>query len=143
MTSRNIKTEGDREALIRLINQRPLPMSVTIAQGASRSLNQNQTQFMWFKEIADQLGGSAEEWRAYCKLRLAIPIRRREDPEFMETYDRILKGLPYEDKLACMVDPIDLPVTRDFNVACMQEYMDEIQRHFAEQGVILTQPEER
>jgi hypothetical protein len=40
-----------------------------------------------------------------------------------------------------MLEPMDFPVTRMMNVKQKSEYLDAINRHFAEQGVVLTQPE--
>ena len=71
----------------------------------------------------------------------AVPILRREDPEFRAKYDENLKPLPYEVKMSCMMEPIDMPVTRRMSKDAKTEYLDEMARHWSAQGVRLTDPE--
>jgi hypothetical protein len=59
---------------------------------------------------------------------------------FCESYDRILKPLGYDEKLEA-IRVFDLPVTRLLNTKQMSEYMDQVQRHWLQQGVRLTDPE--
>ena len=54
----------------------------------------------------------------------------------------LLRPLPYADKLALMMAPIDLPVTRDMTVKELTRYLDSIQREFSAMGVRLTDPDE-
>ena len=79
--------------------------------------------------------------RGYSKLHFRVPTLRREDPEFRAKYDENLKPLPYEVKLACMMEPIDMPVTRRMSKDAKTEYLDEMARHWSAQGVLLTDPE--
>ena len=51
-------------------------------------------------------------------------------------------GLPYEVKLSCMMEPIDMPVTRRMSKDAKTEYLDEMARHWSAQGVRLTDPED-
>ena len=89
-----------------------------------------------------QLGDrTPEEARGYFKLHHGVPIRR-EDEAFAAVYDRVLRPLPYEAKLACMMVPIDMPITRDMTKAELTRYLDSIQREFAPMGVALTDPDE-
>jgi hypothetical protein len=69
-----------------------------------------------------------------------VPILRAENEAFRLSYDRVLKALPYEEKLAA-IKAFDLPVTRLMNVKQMTAFMDEMQRHWSAQGVRLTDPE--
>ena len=75
-------------------------------------------------------------------LHFGVPILRREDPEFRAKYDENLKPLPYEVKLSCMMEPIDMPVTRRMSKDAKTEYLDEMARHWSAQGVRLTDPDE-
>lgn len=107
-----------------------------------RTLDQNSLQHKWHTEAAQQLGeGTAEDYRAFCKLYFGVPILRAESPDFREQYDSIIRPLPYEKKLDLMKAPIDLPVTRLMSVKQTTQYLDEVQRHYMSQGVALTIPE--
>lgn len=142
MTSRIVTSEHERRMFIKLVEGQKMPFTASTVQGKSRTWLQNKLQRKWCDEIAEQLGDrTTEEVRGYCKLTLGVPIRRRDDAEFCEIYDRIIKPLPYEAKLALMMLPIDFPVTRDMKTGQKTEYLDQVFRHFSEQGVILTIPE--
>jgi hypothetical protein len=137
-----IDTATKREALVDLIRSQPLPFTMEVRDGRKRSTEQNRLQRKWMKEIADQLGDQTpEEIRGYCKLTLGVPILRAEDDEFRERYDAVFKPLPYETKIKLMMEPFDFAVTRLMTVEQKRRYLDEIQRHFAEKGIVLTQPE--
>lgn len=142
MTLRSIETEQDRAALLKLLSKRELPFTVSVEKGAHRSLAQNRVAFLWYKEIAEQLGDrTADEVRAYCKLHFGVSIRKAEDAVFAEKYDAIFKPLPYEHKLALMAEPFDFPVTRGLKTKGMASYLDAVQKFAAENGIRLTDPE--
>lgn len=142
MVSHVIKSEADLANFTRLLRARQLPVTVTVRKGARRSTEQNRLQRLWMTEIGEQLGMSPEEARGYCKLTIGVPIMR-EDDAFRERYDSMVKPLPYETKIALMMEPFDFAVTRHMTTEQKARYLDEIQRHFAQQGVMLTQPEGR
>jgi hypothetical protein len=142
MTSRNVTTEWERDAAIKLLRARKLPYTLTLTDGRRRTVDQNRLQRLWMGEIAEQLGDQTpEEVRGYCKLAIGVPILRAENDAFREAYDKHIKGLPYETKMAMMMEPLDWPVTRLMTTAQKSRYLDGVQRRFAEQGVRLTQPE--
>ena len=129
------------EALANMLRGRKLPITVTWTQGAPRSTAQNRLAQRWFTDIATQLGDQThEDVRAECKLRFGVPILRAESEVFRLSYDRVIKALPYEQKLDA-IKAFDLPVTRLMTVKQMTAFMDEIQRHWSAQGVRLTDPE--
>lgn len=129
------------EALANMLRERKLPITVTWTQGAPRSTAQNRLAQRWFTDIATQLGDQThEDVRAECKLHFGVPILRAENEVFRLSYDRVIKALPYEEKLAA-IKAFDLPVTRLMNVKQMTAFMDEMQRHWSGQGVRLTDPE--
>ena len=144
MVERIVTSEYERKMLIRLIEgQKKFPFTVNISSGKHRSIEQNRLQRKWVAEIAEQMPGeSAEYWRGYCKLRFGVPIMRRDSEAFRERYDAIIRPLPYEHKIAAMMEPLDLPVTRIMKTKQKTEYLDEVFRHFTEQGVILTIPDD-
>lgn len=142
MTSRVVTSEQERGLLVRFIETHKLPFTAEIVNGKRRSVAQNRLQRLWLNEIAEQLGDrTAEEMRAYCKLHFGVPILRAENELFREKYDRIIKPLDYETKLEIMAEPLDFPVTRLMTTEQKTRYLNEIHKHFSEQGVVLTDPE--
>lgn len=118
------------------------PCTVSIRPGVGRSTPQNRLAQQWAADVSAQMGDrTPEEARGYFKLHHGVPIRR-EDPAFMSVYDARIKPMPYEAKLALMMVPIDLPVTRDMTVKELTRYLDSIQREFSAMGVRLTDPDE-
>lgn len=141
MTVRFVDTEQDRAMLIRFMGQQSLPLSVTITKGGKRTLKQNRLQRQWLNEIAEQLGDrSAEDVRAECKLTFGVPILRAENEGFRIAYDKHVKGLPYEQKIALMMEPFDFAVTRLMTTRQHTSYLDAMHKHFTEQGIVLTDP---
>jgi hypothetical protein len=141
VTTRIVRDEQDRKMLIKLIMGQKLPFVAKVERGGIRSIEQNKLQRLWMNEISEQLGDrTAEEVRGYCKLTIGVPIMRAEDDDFCRHYDAIIRPLPYEQKLACMMEPIDLPVTRRMKTSQKHRYLEGIYRHFSEQGVVLTVP---
>lgn len=112
------------------------PVSVAKA----RTLSQNALQWKWYAEIGKFWGESAEYAHRYCKLRFGVPILRAEHDRFRVVYDRHLKPLTYEQKLAAVEI---ISVSSLMTVPQAKQYMDEIVKHFAEQGLVLTQPEDQ
>lgn len=141
--NRTIQTEQDRVMAARLIENRTLPFTLSLTDGKHRSTAQNRLQHMWMKEISEQLGDMTEHYaRAYCKLTIGVPILRAQNEAFRLRYDEIIRPLPYEQKIAIMMEPLDFPVTRLMNVRQKTEYLEGIIRHFGEKGIVLTMPEE-
>ena len=136
-----VKTEGDRDRLIRLLQAREMPYTVNLTKGSIRSIEQNRLQRLWLNEAAEQGDHTAEEYRAYCKLTLGVPILRAENEAFAEQYDRIVKPLPYEAKLELMMEPIDFPVTRLMTSKQKTQYLDQMWRLFSGMGFQLIDPE--
>lgn len=139
MSHRIIRTEADLEAYIALLRTLKLPFTAQHRQGIDRSLEQNALQFKWAQEAAQQYGDRTfEEVRHDWKLRHGIPILRRDDPTFQAFYDAHLKRLPYPQKLVAMAY---IPVTSEFGVRQMTEYLDAVQRECLQNGLRLTDPE--
>ncbi|AZO39692.1 hypothetical protein EJ076_34985 [Mesorhizobium sp. M7D.F.Ca.US.005.01.1.1] len=143
MSDRFVDTEQARQMLILFIQAQKLPFTATLAPGKHRTTAQNRLQRKWMTEIAEQMPDEkAEYWRGYCKLRFGVPMLRAENEEFRAKYDAVVKPLSYEQKIAIMSEPLDLPVTRIMTTKQKTAYLDEIFRHFSEQGVILTIPDD-
>lgn len=141
--NRTIETEYDKKMAVRLLESRPIPFTLSLADGKHRSTAQNKLQHMWMAEIAQQKGDiSAEEARGYCKLTIGVPILRSQNAAFAKEYDKVVKPLPYEAKLKLMMVPFDFGVTRIMTTKQKTQYLDDIARHFGEQGIILTMPDD-
>lgn len=141
--NRTIETEHDKKLAVNLIEARSIPFTLSLTDGKHRSTAQNKLQRMWMNEISEQRGDmTPEEARGYCKLTIGVPILRAENEAFREGYDRVVKPLPYDQKIAIMMEPLDLPVTRIMTTKQKSEYLDGIIRHFGEQGIVLTMPED-
>lgn len=111
------------------------PVAVTVKEHSNRSLDQNALAFEWYSVLSMALpDNTAQEWRNYCKLHFAVPIARAELPEFREVYDRAIKPHQYEVKLKIMEF---LPVTSLLDKKQFTRYLDAVQRHFSEIGVVL------
>jgi len=103
-----------------------------------RSMPQNDISHAWYAEAAKTLrDDTANGIRAYCKLHYGIPILRADDAEFKEKYDRIIRDMPYAQKLELMAEPFDFPVTRLMNKAQMKTYLDSVYVYLTGRGVML------
>lgn len=141
MPTKVIRQPEHVEALAILLRGRKLPLTVSWAQGDIRTYAQNRLAQRWFTDISTQLGDQTrEDVRAECKLKIGVPILRAENEAFLISYDRTMKHLPYEDKLAA-IKAFDLPVTRLMTTKQMTAFMEEMQRHWTRQGIRLTDPE--
>lgn len=114
---------------------------VSLRPGKDRTLDQNALWFAFYKRIADmtQIGDAADA-RRYCKLHIGVQILLNEDPEFQQAWYRVMRHLPYEEKLAMMGEcklfgPDGFPVTSLFNRAQGVAYTDRILAEFTARGV--------
>jgi len=143
MPTYGMKNDQDRARVIKAIQARQLPATVSISKGLPRSSEQNKLQRKWLKEAEEQGDQTAEEYRAYCKLHFGVPIMRSQSDEFKEKYDRIIRPLPYTQKLELMAVPFDFPVTRMMTMASEKKYLDQMYLFFTGQGFLLTNPDLR
>ena len=134
-----IRTEYDRNMLIKRITNMQLPFSVSAKKGAPRSIESNRLQRMWLKEAAEQGDNTAEEYRGYCKLHFGIMIAK-ESEEYAEKYDRLIRPMSYQAKLELMQVPMDFPVTRIFSTGQTTRYLNLIYTHLTSLGIHLTEP---
>lgn len=143
MATHIVRSAEDMERVARLVGNLKPPLTITVTSGASRSIEQNKLQRLWCMEAAEQLGDrTAEEIRGFCKLHYGVPIMREGHDDFRETYDRLIKPLPYETKLAFMMEPLDFPITRLMTVGEKSQYLDAMHKGLSELGVKLTEPSE-
>ncbi len=141
MTTRFVETEQDRATLIRYIEQQKLPFAASMTRGSKRTLKQNKLQRQWLNEIAEQMDDhTPEEVRGMCKLMFGVPILRAENDAFCALYDKHVKALPYEQKIALMMEPFDFAVSRLMTTRQHTNYLDAMHRHFSALGFALTDP---
>lgn len=143
MTTWVVRTVLERARVLKMIeNRKELPFTVNITKGVKRSDEQNKLQRKWLLEAQEQGDQTAEEYRAMCKLHFGVPILRAENEEFREVYDRLIRPRDYAEKLELMRVPMDLPVTRIMTTKQKTDYLDAIYRHFTEEGMELTKPQD-
>lgn len=141
-TSAHIDSEQKREEWLGMFQQAGLPFTATFDNTDPRSKRQNRLAWKWYGEIERHLGDTPfETVRATCKLECGVPIKRRDDPEWREWYDSAFRPLPYHSKLE-FFERLDVPMTRDFSVRQMTEFLEAVQRKFAPAGVALTIPDQ-
>lgn len=146
MATRIIRTEEDRAAALTWLRSFALPCTASVVKGENRTEQQNRTQRLWINEAVEQLGENQtpEELRGYLKLHIGVPLLREANEDFREQYDRIIRPLPYESKLAIMMLPVDFPVTRLMAASTKAKYLDEMRRYLTvELGCRLTEPDWR
>jgi cytochrome c1 len=93
-------------------------------------------------EIAEQLGDRTPEYmRGFCKLSHGVPILVAENEAFAEAWETV-KPLTYETKIALMMEPLDMPVTRAMTTKQKKQYLDAVYDQFTEMGLQLTVPDD-
>jgi hypothetical protein len=131
-----VNSEVARGLLIRDIALAPIPFSADIKTG-DRSLDQNALSHVWYGQVSKQgRDMSTAQVRRWCKLHLGVPIMRAHEESFRQAWDSMIKErMFYWEKLALM----DWwPVTSIMTREQMSEYLDAMQQHFAEAGIVLT-----
>jgi hypothetical protein len=143
MTTWRMKTEQDRQHVLKVIQHRALPSTVEIVKGLKKSHEQEKLARKWHKEAEEQGDMTAEEYRAYCKLHFGVAIMKSQSELYAEKYDRIVKPLPYAQKLELMAEPFDFPVTRGMSTANEKKYLDQVYQFYTAKGFRLTDPDSR
>ena len=142
MTTRILRKPSDIDALASLLQARKLPVTVSVVSGENRSSEQNRLAWKWYGETVEQIGDrTIEEVRGDAKLRFGVPILREDNDAYRETYDRLIRPRSYEDKLALMMAPHDMAVTRLMTTKQLTRYLDAFAAFYAAQGVHLTMGE--
>lgn len=139
MAHRIIHDERELAELARFLGNLKLPITVEWVQGRDRTKDQNQLQWLWATEAANQYGDrSPEDVRHEWKLRHGVPILREDSAKFRELYDRAIKPLPYEMKVEAMAF---IPITSEMKVRQMVRYLDAVQLECLQNGLRLTDPD--
>ena len=110
---------------------------------ADRTKAQNRLVHRWFADIARAMVWQSEaDIKAECNLTYGRPILARDDEEWSAAFGYIFDALNRPAKLKA-IRVLDIPFTRRMRVKQLIEYMEQMQRDYAEQGVMLTDPEAR
>jgi hypothetical protein len=117
---------------------RKLPLMVSAVQGVNRTNQQNNTFHMWCSEVSRQTGDEPGEVKGYCKAKFGLPIMKRDSPEWVAKYEPMYLPLDYQTRIRLFEI---LPMTREFKLPQMMEFMDAMQRHYLQQGIALTDPD--
>ncbi len=139
----SVKAIQDKQTVINHIEKREGRFTVTITDGIKRSNEQNRLQRLWINELTEQSkenGISSEEWRAYIKLQIGVPILRQENEAFRVQYDKTIEHLTYEQKMSIMAEPISFPVTSLMTVKQKTKFLEMVHLRMSQQGFILTDP---
>lgn len=136
-------SEAQRHAL-QMVSEAPLDKNIVFElreDKSTRSEKQNRLMHKWYDELAKGTGHGLAYETHYCKLHFGVPIVRRENAVYQKKYDKLIKHLAYEDKLEMMEF---WPVTRKpfMDTRMMTEYLETIDRYAAEQGIVLTHPDD-
>lgn len=138
---RLITDARDLKMLHKWLDNQKLPYEVRVTKGRPRSTEQNRLQHLWMAEISQQRDGmTPEDIRLECKLLFGVPIRCRDNETYAKDWHRISGNLSYENQVLTMRY---YAVTRDMNTKQLSDYLDAINRHCADNGVILTQPDDQ
>jgi hypothetical protein len=125
---------ADRTAEIWLNKQQGQVELKPVSKARRRSLDANAKYWQWCHTIEQEMGWDAGESHRYNKWFFALPILTRDYPDKRESLLSMLRKLEYEKRLQAM----DLiACTSMFTVSEMQEFMDTVQRKWAEQGIEL------
>ena len=117
---------------------------VSLRPGKDRTLDQNALWFAMYKRISEMTSiGDPADARRYCKLHFGVQILLNEDSGFQAAWYRVMRHLPYEEKLALMGEhklfgPDGFPVTSLLNRAQGIQYTDRMAAYFTGQGVVFT-----
>tara|TARA_R110000803_G_scaffold63842_1_gene124580 strand:- start:2315 stop:2767 length:453 start_codon:yes stop_codon:yes gene_type:complete len=104
-----------------------------ITSGRDRSLPQNKLINLIYRAVAKQLYGNDFEFaRCECKLRVGVPILRRDNEDFKKVYDKNIRHYDYEEKLKIMSL---IQVSSLMNVEQGSEYINGIMDNYAQTGV--------
>lgn len=115
-------------------------LTVSVAEGKSRSLDQNAISHAWYEQVARELReDTALAVKCFCKLHFGVPILRLADEDFRAKYDRAVKPMAYEDKLTLMEW---FPVTSLMTTPQLSQYLEAMQKHYSGHGVWLQFPEQ-
>lgn len=140
MSKRYCITQEDAASLSEYLVGLPLPFSVSIGGGLTRTKSQNALLHKWYGEIAAQLGDTdAHQVKGECHRKWGLTIRLR-DEVFAFVWKRSAVGLNYEQECKFLASGA-LNVSSAMSPKELTEYMDAMSREYRLRGFFLTDPE--
>ena len=111
-----------------------------------RTVAQNRLYRLWGGEISENLGWSRKEVYAYLRRKFLVQIYERDDQGFAEMVDSIRKvySMGMQKRATKIHDYIvERTSTGSATLKQFMEYLKEIERYAAENGIPLTFPDDR
>ncbi|RMC33747.1 hypothetical protein [Paracoccus alkanivorans] len=134
-----IVDDRQREYLREIALTLPPETMVRFSKGLSRTQRQNRTIHMWFGQVAGWMEDqTAAEAKAENKLEIGLPIMESHRPEWIEEWEPLYGPLPYGQRLKLFEF---IPMTRKMKVAEMRQFMDGMQKKYAQMGLTLIDPD--
>ena len=149
--NRTIVIVGDiqKQNAISVLREIPLePVHEVIIQEhkTTRSLAQNRLLHKWFGEISAEQGILPDEVKFTYKKRFLIDIfSRRDDGVYLQTLEalrKLYKDGYKDDSLFLHRQIVNKTSTSDANVKEMTEFLNYIEIDAAQQGIVLTRPDD-
>lgn len=136
-----IVDDKQRHYLRDLAMKLPTGILIRFAMDKSRTKRQNRTIHMWFGQIAgwfeDQ---TAAEAKGENKLEIGLPIMEANQPEWVSEWEPLYGPLPHWQRVKLFEF---IPMTSKMKVDEMRQFMDGMQKKYAQMGLMLIDPEAR
>lgn len=119
---------------------------LTLSDAGNKSARQRALQWLWNTEVSKSgIGGKHEDTKEgvhlVSKYRWAVPIFNRDDVHFNDLYSIWVQLYGKDpDRMEWFID--NQVHTENFSVSQMAEFLTDFQRHYASNGVNLTDPNE-
>jgi len=107
---------------------------INISATKKRSLEANSKYWKWCYEVGVMVGMETAEVHNYNKWHIGLSILTQSHPEHRDKLLKLTEGMDYEERINAMEL---IRCTSVFSVSEMRQYMDAVQRHWSEQGVLL------
>lgn len=138
--TRIIRDGEDASRFFAFLGNMNTPYTVSVAKGDKRSTNQNALLHKWFGEIALQIpGDTLIGVKGRCHRKYGLPIKM-QDPQFAWVWEQTGAKLNYEKQCSYLASGV-LNISSGMTKPQLSQYMDEMQRDYEDQGVILTNRE--
>ena len=128
-----------------LASTKPYQVEIKLFDNSLRA-RQRALANIWYKQADEHFGEVAGYTEAYCKYRWGLVLLSQDDPDQIMMISRMLEGQSWEDKVEIIrTMPIYFPVMRakgGLDAPSQALYLKSIQRHYAENGLILSTPRE-
>jgi len=121
-------------------------VSITLFDASLRA-RQRALANIWYQVIDKSQGYATGYSEAFCKYHYGLKLAVMSDPELDKIIRRMLDGYGYEQKLEIIMNYSEwFPVMREKKGLCAEgqaKYLTDMQRGWAEQGVILVSTNEK